>query len=78
MSSILEQSAQWNERMVYNRLKEICPDKDTTIMTFEELVKDCNVAFKIIGYDPKNLEKSVRLFFPNAQGRQYWLCLHSS
>ena len=54
-----------HEAIVYGRLEEICPMKNTDTMTFDELVKDCNVAFKIIGYDPKNLEKSVKYVFEN-------------
>ena len=72
MSSILEHSAQFRKReskihetIVYGRLEEIYPFKNTDNMTIEELVKDCNVAFKIIGYDPKNLEKSVKYVFEN-------------
>lgn len=47
------------ETLVYGRLEEVCPVKDTREMSFEELVNDCNVAFKIIGYSPKNLEATV-------------------
>lgn len=53
------------ETIVYGRLEEVCPTKNTENMTFNELVNDCNVAFKIIGYDPKNLEKSVKDVFEN-------------
>lgn len=45
--------------IIYNRLKEICPSKTTRDMSVQDLICDCNVAFKIIGYSPENLEESV-------------------
>ena len=54
-----------HEAIVKGRLEEICPFKNTDEMTLDDLVKDCNVAFQIIGYKPKNLEKSVRFVFEN-------------
>ena len=72
MSSILEHSAQFKkteskirEAIVYGRLEEICPMKSTDKMSVEELTHDCNIAFKIIGYSPKNLDKVVRDIYLN-------------
>lgn len=48
---------------VYNRLKEICPKRNLDDMTLTELLKDTNTAFKIIGYSPKNFDKSVTQVF---------------
>ena len=62
MSSILEQSAQFNrmtDLIVRDRLKEICPDEHIQDLSISELKEDCNVAFKIIGYEPKNLDETV-------------------
>ena len=44
---------------VYDRFKEVCPVRNPCDMTVDELLRDTNVAFKIIGYDPNNLDKSV-------------------
>ena len=45
--------------IIYNRLKEICPSKNIQDMSIQDLICDCNIAFKIIGYSPENLEESV-------------------
>ena len=54
-----------HEAIVYGRLEEICPLKNTDTMTLDELIHDSNIAFQIIGYKPKNLEKSVKYVFEN-------------
>lgn len=51
--------------IVFTRLKEICPTKNVESMSYSELVNDTNVAFKIIGYVPKDLESNVRNIFIN-------------
>ena len=48
---------------VYSRLKEICPVRNLDDMTLTELLKDTNVAFKIIGYSPNNLTGNVNRVF---------------
>ena len=53
------------ESVVKGRLEEICPLKNTDEMTLDELIHDSNIAFQIIGYTPKNLEKSVKFVFEN-------------
>ena len=42
------------------RFNEICPLQKVSDMSLKDLISDCNVAFKIIGYEPKNLEDTVR------------------
>ena len=49
--------------MIKDRIYEIAPDEDITIFSEDQLVKECNVAFKIIGYEPNNLENSVSEVF---------------
>lgn len=53
-------------RIIYERLREICPDEDISSKSIEDLVVDSNVAFKIIGYEPKNLEDTVKEVYENA------------
>ena len=50
-------------RIIYERLREICPDEDISSKSFSELVNDCNVAFKIIGYEPKNLVETANKIY---------------
>lgn len=50
-------------RIIYERLREICPDEDISSKSFTDLVNDCNVAFKIIGYEPKNLVETVNKIY---------------
>lgn len=50
-------------RVIYERFREICPDEDISQKSIEDLVKDCNVAFKIVGYEPNNLEEVVRKIY---------------
>ena len=47
-------------RIIYERLREICPDEDISSKSVEDLIKDSNVAFKIIGYEPQNLDAAVK------------------
>ena len=68
MSSILEHSAQFNrmtDLIVKDRLKEICPDENIKDLSISEIKEDCNVAFKIIGYNPQNLDKTVEEIYVN-------------
>ena len=44
---------------VYNRFKEVVPVERLDDLSYDEVKKDCNVAFKIIGYSPKNLDTSI-------------------
>ena len=53
--------------MIRNRIFEIAPKKDISNFSRDQLVKECNVTFKIIGYEPKNLENSVGEVFNSSQ-----------
>lgn len=44
--------------IVYNRLKEVCPQKSLSEMDILEVQKACRVAFEIIGYSPENFDES--------------------
>ena len=53
-------------RIIYERFREICPDEDISNKSIDDLITDTNVAFKIIGYEPKNiinLEDNVRKIY---------------
>ena len=52
-------------KIVYERLKEICPDENISELSISEIKEDCNVAFKIIGYNPENLDKTVDEIYTN-------------
>lgn len=52
--------------MIHDRIYEIAPKKDISNFSVDQLVKECNVAFQIIGYEPKNLENSVREVFKSS------------
>ena len=52
-----------HDMIVYERLKEVCPLRNPEDMTRDELLRDSNVAFKIIGYSPQDLEKVVTLVY---------------
>lgn len=46
---------------VYNRFKEIVPVKRLDEMTGTDIFKSVDIAFKIIGYSPNNLEESIKV-----------------
>ena len=54
-------------RILAMRLEDICPKKYIEDCTLDELIKDTNVAFEIIGYSPINLNKSVEEVYLNAR-----------
>lgn len=45
--------------IVRARLEEVCPVQKIKDMSYGEIVKSTNVAFKIIGYEPINLEEAM-------------------
>ena len=51
--------------IVKDRLKEICPDENIKDLSISEIKEDCNVAFKIIGYNPQNFDKTVEEIYVN-------------
>lgn len=54
---------------VFNRLEEICPVKLVDEVNLDELISDCNVAFKIIGYEPENLVESAEWVYLNMDNK---------
>lgn len=44
---------------VYNRFKDVVPVERLDDLSYDEVKEDINIAFKIIGYSPKNLDKSI-------------------
>ena len=56
-----------NSRILAMRLEDICPEKYIGDCTLDELIKDTNVAFEIIGYTPVDLDKSVEEVYLNAR-----------
>lgn len=56
-----------NSRILAMGLEDICPEKYIEDCTLDELIKDTNVAFEIIGYSPSNLNKSVEEVYLNAR-----------
>lgn len=56
-----------NSRILAMRLEDICPKKYIEDCSLEELIKDTNVAFEIIGYSPADLNKSVEEVYLNAR-----------
>ena len=52
-------------KIVYDRLKEICPDKNVMDMPISEVEEDCHIAFEIIGYKPENLGRAVEEIYTN-------------
>ena len=47
-------------RIIYERLREICPDEDISSKSIDDLIMDCHIAFEIIGYEPISLDATVR------------------
>lgn len=59
-------------RILAMRLEDICPKKSIEDCTLEELIKDTNVAFEIIGYSPIDLNKSVEEVYLNCESGPLW------
>jgi len=47
-----------SDRDIYERFEDIVPKRKLEDMDIIEVEKDCRVAFKIIGYTPKDFEAS--------------------
>lgn len=72
-----------NNIELFYRFEEICPVKLIDESTLDELISDCNVAFKIVGYEPDNLEESARWVYLNMDNKilfhfvySVWRCDH--
>ena len=59
-------------KIVSDRLREICPDKNVCDMSISEVEEDCYIAFEIIGYTPRNLGKSVEEIYVNEDIEPLW------
>ena len=65
--------------MVLSRFEEIVPPVYIDGYCLDDLKLEVHVAFQIIGYTPKNLEKSVKSAFESMDGKGalYRLCYHA-
>ncbi len=63
--------------IILARFEEICPSMN--IENIDDLESEVNVGFKIIGYSPNNLSKSVQSAFEkmNGTGELYRLCYNA-
>lgn len=59
-------------RILAMRLEDICPKKSIEDCTLDELIKDTNVAFEIIGYSPVDLNKSVEKVYLKHESAPLW------
>ena len=59
-------------RILAMRLEDICPKKYIEDCTLDELIKDTNVAFEIIGYSPVDLNKSVEEVYLKYESVPLW------
>jgi len=61
--------------VVYDRLKEITPVEKLDNLPIDNLSKNCRIAFEIIGYEPVNLDNSIKesLKFARDSGENYSL-----
>ena len=44
---------------IKERFVEVCPNDDVCDFTRDEIIKGCSIAFRIIGYDPNDLDGAV-------------------
>ena len=58
--------------IIYNRLRDICPDINVMDLSISEVEKECHVGFEIIGYKPQNLSKSVEEVYVNEDIESLW------
>jgi len=65
--------------IILARMEEICPNELVDDKSFDELMKDVNVSFKIIGYDPSNLEVATKRALDKIghKGELYRLCYNA-
>lgn len=68
-----------DSEIMLDRMEEICPSITIDNSSFDELMADVNVAFRIVGYTPINLEKCVKLALNKIhyQGDLWRLCYHA-
>jgi len=65
--------------IILARMEEICPNELVVNKSVDELMKDVNVSFKIIGYEPSNLEKATKQALDKIghKGELYRLCYNA-
>lgn len=65
--------------IVLARFEEVCPSQDITDMTAKDINESVNVAFKIIGYVPRNFQKAVddAMDKMNGKGELFRLCYNA-
>ena len=59
-------------KIVSDRLRDICPVKNISDMSMSEIKEDCNIAFKIIGYNPRNFDRTVEEIYMNEDIEPLW------
>ena len=47
-------------RIVLNRLRDICPSHKLSDLDILEVEEDCHIAFEIIGYTPADFNKAFQ------------------
>ena len=55
------------KQMVYDRFSEIVPVENLENLDILEVKKSLKIAWEIIGYSPKNLEKSFKKVWENSE-----------
>ena len=65
--------------IILARMEEICPNELVDDKSFDELMKDVNVSFKIIGYEPSNLMEATKQALDKIghKGELYRLCYNA-
>ena len=65
--------------IILNRMEEICPNELVDNKSVDELMRDVNVSFKIIGYEPSNLEEATKQALDKIghKGELYRLCYNA-
>lgn len=62
------------DKIVRNRLKEVCPLEKMEDLSFEEIELAVKIAFKIIGYKPLDMKSSIQKTYDESVDGHYWLC----
>ena len=49
-----------NPDPVFERFREIVPNKKLSDMSIDSIIRDTQIAFKVIGFSPKNFSESFK------------------
>ena len=49
-----------NPDPIFERFREIVPNKKLSDMSIDSIIKDTQIAFKVIGFSPKNFSESFK------------------